>query len=140
MLPPNEGILTPHIQTTECQSFYATIYVGLKEGYTGEVRPLAVAKKTIQNWVDRVGQCVTVTPTEYLYTNGNEPGMIVGFINYPRFPVDPDTLRAQVLDLAQLLLLSCDQMNLSIVFPDKTIMLSNQKRIRDYEDKKVREV
>lgn len=34
------------------------------------------------------GLCVTVTPTTYVYTGGEEEGVIVGLINYPRFPVE----------------------------------------------------
>lgn len=35
-----------------------------------------------------IGLCVTVTPTEYVYTHGCEQGAIVGLINYARFPED----------------------------------------------------
>jgi hypothetical protein len=35
------------------------------------------------------GACVTVTPTEYVYTGGREAGAIIGLINYPRFPKTP---------------------------------------------------
>ncbi len=38
---------------------------------------------------DAVGLCVTVTATSYIYTGGEEAGVIVGLINYPRFPSEP---------------------------------------------------
>lgn len=34
------------------------------------------------------GLCVTVTPTTYVYTGGEEDGIVVGLINYPRFPAE----------------------------------------------------
>lgn len=37
--------------------------------------------------------CVTVTPTDYVYTGGMQSGVVVRLINYPRFPASiPDIL------------------------------------------------
>ena len=117
-------------------TYTATIYVGTRRGYDGEIKPYEEVAKIIQDWVDSVGMCVTVTPTEYIYTGGREPGIIVGFINYPRFPEAPRNIELKVLDLAQILLRECKQMGLSIVFPDRTLMLSNTEEVELYQLKK----
>lgn len=44
------------------------------------------AREICRAYCDEVGYCVTVTPTSYVYTGGEESGFIVGLINYPRFP------------------------------------------------------
>ena len=117
-------------------SYTATIYVGLKHGYDGEIQSFDRVEQIIQAWVDKLGMCVTVTPTKYVYTKGNEPGIIVGFINYPRFPSTPEQIQYNALDLAQILLKECKQMQVSIVFPEKTMMLSNPDEIELYLAKK----
>lgn len=120
------------------ETFTATIYVGLKHHYEGEVMPFEQVEDIIQRWVDGIGMCVTVTRTKYVYTKGNEPGIIVGFINYPRFPSTPGDIAYRVFDLAQILLKECKQMQLSIVFPDETILFSNTEEIERYQAKKDR--
>ena len=101
------------------------IYSGLKitNSEKSFVYSLDHAASLVQHYVDRVGQCFTVTPTEYVYTNGSEPGIIVGSINYPRFPSSQDKLRAQTLELAKILLDGLKQQKVSVVFADMTIML-----------------
>jgi hypothetical protein len=117
-------------------TYTATIYVGLREGYTGEEMPAESVQDFIQKWVDEIGMCVTVTPTEYIYTGGREKGVVVGFINYPRVPVDEETMRMQALQLGEKLLKFCKQMRISIVFPDKTIMLTNDEEVKRYVQQK----
>ena len=43
------------------------------------------AKQVCREFTKREGQCVTVTPTTYIYTGGEEAGVTVRFVNYPRF-------------------------------------------------------
>ena len=111
------------------KTFTATIYVGLKHGYSGEELPTQPVIDYIQKWVDDLGMCVTVTPTNYIYSKGHESGLIVGFINYPRFPCDEFKMKNNALDLASGLMQFCKQMRVSVVFPDETIMLSNDPEI-----------
>lgn len=110
-------------------TYNTTIYVGLKETRTGTVMPFEEVEDFIQKWVDGLGQCVTVTRTNYIYTDGREPGVIVGFINYPRFAADEHTIRKNTLDLASELLIFCKQMRISVVLPDKTMMFSNTEEL-----------
>lgn len=63
------------------------------------------AKRICRKFCNDVGFCVTVTPTEYIYTGGAESGVIIGCINYPRFPMGHDELLAKASNLAELL---CD--------------------------------
>jgi hypothetical protein len=114
-------------------TFTATIYVGLKQNYDGVIKSFDEVETLIQKWVDKLGMCVTVTPTKFVYTGGSEPGLIVGFINYPRFPTEEWKIQENALNLAQILLRECKQMRVSVVFPHKTIMLSNEMEIIAYD-------
>lgn len=59
------------------------------------------AKQIIRRFCIDTPICVTVTPTTFVYTGGEEAGFVVGFRNYPRFPTDPYSLRASAADLAE---------------------------------------
>lgn len=58
------------------------------------------AKQVIRRFCRDVSCCVTVAPTTFIYTGGEESGFVVGFRNYPRFPTDAYTLRNTARDLA----------------------------------------
>jgi hypothetical protein len=104
-------------------TFTATIYVGRYNRDTGEMADKRIADEAIQGYVDLVGLCVSVTETEFRYTNGNEPGLIIGLINYPRFPSTPELITRHAIALAMILKDVLKQYRVSIVFADKTIML-----------------
>lgn len=105
------------------KTFTATIYVGTKRERYSEVRPIDIARNKLQEYVNRVGFCVTLTPTEYIYTNGSEPGFAIGLINYPRFPADMESIRGKAIEIALEMLETFEQFKVSIVFPDETVML-----------------
>ncbi len=108
-------------------TFMATIYVGFREGRSTDPNPilhtLDEARAVAQSYCDGLGFCVSVTPLEFIYTNGNEQGCAVGVINYPRFPSPPEDLRLRALALAESLRTALGQFKVSVVFPDVTVML-----------------
>lgn len=73
-----------------------------------------------------VGLCVTVTLTEYVYTGGQEFGLIIGLINYPRFPSSPEELFATAENLAARLCAELKQQSYTIQAPDKTVWFSHR--------------
>ena len=85
------------------------------------------AKRICRQYCDDTGFCVTVTKTEYVYTGGQETGIIVGLINYPRFPSDKETMLARATDIANLLREKLNQESFSIQTPEKTIWHSYRK-------------
>src|ERR1700733_2367990 len=113
------------LQSVQVTTFTATIHCGLKERHTGIVHTVDDARRVCQDYVDKVGLCVSFTPTEYIYTQGSEPGVIVGLINYPRFPAAPDEIKSKALELAGLLMTALNQYMLSVVCRDVTVMLVN---------------
>jgi hypothetical protein len=109
-------------------TFTATVYVGFKHRYNGEIARRDAAVAAIQAYVDAVGLCVTVTDTQFVYSNGGEPGIAVGLINYPRFPSTPAAIKAHALAIAGMLMDCCRQMKVSVVMPTETVMLAAEVR------------
>lgn len=79
---------------------------------------LADAKRICRQFCAEVGECVTVTPTTYVYAGGAEEGVTVRFINYPRFPRTVEELNARALALALRLKDGLFQISLTIETPD----------------------
>ena len=110
----------------ECPTFTATIHCGLKEGYDGPAHSYQEVADLVQLFVNHVGLCVTATQTEFFYTHGCEPGVIVGLINYPRFPKEIDAIRETAIELARRLRVAMGQIRVSVVFPDYTKTISKE--------------
>ncbi|MBN7755467.1 hypothetical protein JYP46_01405 [Nitratireductor aquimarinus] len=84
------------------------------------------AKQVCREFCFAEGLCVTVEPVTYIYTGGEEEGVRVGLINYPRFPTNKDDLAAVARDLASSLMRRLCQHSYSIVGPDETEWISRR--------------
>ncbi|MCK9595811.1 hypothetical protein M0R19_01350 [Candidatus Pacearchaeota archaeon] len=104
-------------------TMYAKIYVGLREGYTNIIHDISELEELLQKETDKGGLCVTVTPTKFIYKEGNEIGAIVGLINYPRFPTTEKQLEEDAEKIAQLCKDKFKQNRISIEYQDKTVMI-----------------
>lgn len=107
-------------------TFTATIYVGTYWRAGGITHSPDRIIEWIRRYCDVVGLCVSVTPTQFIYTRGSEPGLIIGMINYPRFPASPDAIRKQALEIAEQLRVEMMQERVSVVFPDETVMIGGE--------------
>ena len=83
-----------------------------------------LAKSIAREFCDQVGLCVTVTKTSYVYTGGEESGVIVGLINYPRFPKESAVIELNASLLAERLVKGLGQQSYSIQTPDETKWIS----------------
>jgi len=106
-----------------CETFTANIYLGLKAGYDGEETSVDVVRRWLEVYCNEVKLGVTLTKTEFIYVDGGEPGVIVGLINYPRFPKPVSEIKTTALVIAQGLLNLCSQERVSVVFSDITVMV-----------------
>lgn len=87
-------------------------------------RDVPLAEQVCRQYCDEVGLCVTVTMTLYVYTGGEDFGLIIGLINYPRFPSEPEAIFARAEALALRLIDGLGQQSASIQAPDKTVWIS----------------
>lgn len=113
------------------KTFNAIIFLGLKETHTGIVHSFEDIRFICQKYVDRIGQCVNISNTEFVYTNGTEPGVRIEFIQYPRFPLFHDEIKSQAIELATELMYKFNQLRVSIVTSSDTYMISNKELLKE---------
>jgi len=94
----------------EVPTYTAAIYVA---------GPQAEAERICREFVMR-GLCVAVEPVEFIYTGGQERGVRVGLINYPRFPSEPADILAAAEELARALVEGMHQHSATVVATDQT--------------------
>lgn len=82
--------------------------------------PLAVIEQTCRQECFDAGLCVTVEPTRFIYTGGEETGAVVGLINYPRFPCEPSAIMDRARKLAVRLLDATFQHSVLIMTPENS--------------------
>lgn len=111
MLPPMTSL--PHV--AKCHSYPVQIFTA------GDYDR---AVQVCQEYCDRVGLCVTVSRTLYVYTGGQEHGLVVGLINYLRFPALPGLIESRALELAHLLRTALGQDSFTIQTPEKSAWYS----------------
>lgn len=82
------------MKQTTCKTHVIKIYIAGDK---------SLARQVLQEYVID-GACVSISDEEYIYTMGNETGIVVNLINYPRFPKESRILLNQALVLAALLI------------------------------------
>lgn len=100
-----------------CTTYWAKIYIA---------GPIDVAKQVIRKECMTEGLCVTVEPTTFIYTGGEESGYVVGLVNYPRFPSTPSELSDRARGLMKKLLDETYQNSAMLLLPDTTEWISKK--------------
>lgn len=108
-------------------SYNIQIWVGLKEGYDGEQHSIKEVEEELQQFTDALGECITITPTKYIYKNGNEEGVVIGLINYPRFERKSEELTGRAFEIASMLMRKFKQYRVTITTPDVTYMMESDE-------------
>jgi len=108
------------------KSYNVQIWVGLREGYTDFIHDMDSVRAVIDNYIEANSTCVTITPTEFRYYKGFEPGVIIGLIQYPRFPKKESQILEQAKDIAILLKETFKQNRISITTPKYTYMIEDE--------------
>ncbi len=90
--------------------------------------PIEVAKQTIRQECLERGLCVTIEPTLFIYTGGEEAGYMVGIVNYPRFPSSQVDLDKRALELMHKLLDATHQHSALMVTPDETTWITKREQ------------
>ena len=88
--------------------------------------PIETAKQICRRLCYAQGLCVTVDPTLFIYTGGEETGFVVGLINYPRFPADERGIEGRAFEMAHALLAETYQHSALIVTPEKTTWITTR--------------
>ena len=78
-------------------------------------------------YVNDVKLCVTINPTEFIYVDGNEPGAMIGLIQYPRFKMEEKEIKEKAIELARIIMKEFKQFRCTVVTSDTTYMLENDE-------------
>lgn len=109
------------MMSQECIQIGDTVSYPVSIFIAGDVH---TAENICRAYCNEVGLCVTVTPTNYIYTGGNQAGVIVGLINYPRFPAEPREIWNKAEALGHKLREGLFQESFTIQASDKTMFFS----------------
>lgn len=98
------------IKTDNCSTFWAKIYIA---------GPKHKAEDVCRQWAER-GACVNVYETNYIYKYGEQTGVVVEIINYPRFPKTPSEITLLALELGFKLLDAMNQGSFTLQTTENT--------------------
>ena len=104
-------------------TFLVNIYVGFREGYGDIIHTYCEAEQILQEYCDSISYCVSMTPTKFIYKNSNEEGVIIGLINYPRFPSTREDIVNKAFAIAEIFLEKFNQNRISVVYSDQTYLI-----------------
>lgn len=81
--------------------------------------PIAIAEQVCREECQS-GLCVTIEPTKFIYTGGEELGFVIGLINYPRFPSEQSVITDRAKSIAMKLMERLCQHSSLVMTPDCT--------------------
>ena len=84
------------------------------------------ARRAAREYCER-GACLAVQPVAYVYTHGEEAGVCVTLINYPRFPSSLPDMWAQAREVAEHMARALHQGSYSVEGPDLTEFYSRRE-------------
>lgn len=129
-----ESFITEDVSDVEeVDTFWADIYVGLKDTRSGEIYSHEKAKQLCQAFCDGIGLCVSVMSCEFIYSGGREPGLRIGLINYTRFPDTPDSITSKAVSLAKRMAMALNQYRVTVETPERSLMIKNNRVERNEE-------
>lgn len=84
------------------------------------------ARRAVRAFCSGRGFCATVQRADYIYTGGEEAGVVIGIINYPRFPRTPDELLSAANELAMHVCLALHQSSYTVEGPEVTVWFTRR--------------
>lgn len=90
--------------------------------------PIEVAKQALRAECLREGLCVTIEPTTFIYTGGEEAGYVVGLLNYPRFPSSVEQLDRRARHVMYALLDATHQHSALMVTPTTSEWITKREQ------------
>jgi ferredoxin len=103
--------MKPGTRVEEGETFWCRIYMA------GDI---TLAKQVCREYCLGVGLCVTITPTQFIYSGGEEAGFIIELVNYPKFPKGKQEILDRANTLAENLVYELHQHSYLLMCPDLT--------------------
>ena len=113
--------------------FRASVYMGLQRGYGEELLDKQEIISRIQQYQDtRIREAdiylsAAISDTTIVLRGQHEPHLVLGFINYPKFPMEENALKSEIEQLATTMMMEFAQNRMVIAYPDETVMLEQSE-------------
>lgn len=117
------------MEAKSIKTFTAVITLGLKIGYSKEHYNKEYLIKELQKYqkqrIDEASIYLSASISEcnIVLSGQNEKHIKLEFINYPKFPLEVEVFKKEIVKLGSHLLNKMKQNRTVILFPDETIML-----------------
>jgi hypothetical protein len=85
---------------------------------------LGEAKRLLREICYYAGLCVTISPETFIYTGGEEEGIRIGLVNYPRFPSSLAEIWKRAISMAERLVVDLRQKTALVVGPAETLWIT----------------
>ena len=102
------------------QSYWVRIYIS---------GPIDMIKQVCREYV-LCGLCVTITPTTYIFSHGEEEGAMIELIRYPKYPDSPgdeSDCWDVMCELAEFICDNIHQGSYTVMDPDQAITFDRRK-------------
>ena len=99
-------------------TYWAKIYL------SGDIN---VIKQVCREYCKSVGLCLTVNETLFIYTGGEEYGVEIGLLNYPRFPDTNGKILSKAMEIGGLCRDKCFQHSFLVMTPEDTFWHTNRE-------------
>lgn len=106
------------MKVDKCESYWVKIFIASNKQDTERV-----CRKVCYD----VGLCVTIEDCSYVYTGGLEEGVVVGLINYARFPDSPENIYYKAEVLAKKIMEECCQKSFTLMTPTDSVFYSRRE-------------
>lgn len=90
--------------------------------------PIEVIEQVCRKFVFDIGLCVTVNPIKFIYIGGEEFGVEIGLLNYPRFPTTAQNLFVLAKELSVAILKETFQRTALVVGETYTTWISYKEQ------------
>lgn len=123
------------IKETKIKTFQAGIFIGLEYGYTQKqidenlvIESLSELQKQLSA-EKNIFLSASISKTVIVLNNQKEPHLKINFINYPKFPLDENIFKDEVLIIGKELMKQFEQNRILIIYTDETVMLEKSEEI-----------
>lgn len=127
--------MSMEIKETKIKTFQASIFIGLEIGYTQKpidenlvIRSLSELQKQLSKHKN-LFLSAAVSKTVIVLNDQKEPHLKIDFVNYPKFPLEVNIIKDEVISLAKHLMKEFEQNRVLVVANDETIMLEISEEI-----------
>ncbi len=116
-------------------TFTASFCIGLQKGYSDELYTKSEFIKELQSYQNQLIKengiylSVSLSTCDIVLSNQIEPHIRFDFINYPKFEMNPENLKIEIIKLANYLMDKFIQNRIVIVFNENTLLIENSIEI-----------